>query len=347
MKKAFRIFILLLLLPIVYLGGVITWVSLTDYLPAKIEVIDVSKAPISVNLGDTLEVMTWNIGYAGLSNEMDFFFDGGKSVRSTEKHMNKNLEYITNYLSQQQADFLVLQEVDTDSRRSYHTQQFDSIQNALPNMQGHFTPNYSVNFVIKPFTEPLGKVTSGLSTFSNHMASSTSRYALASESSWPDKYFLLDRCFMVKRYPLANGKEFVLINTHNSPYTTDSIRKQQNDRLEKIAIDEANKGNYILLSGDWNQLPPHYKPEFLNTENAFFNYTELPSSFLKNWKIAYDPKVPSNRDLNFPYITKQTHRQVIDFFILSPNITIIDVKAIDQNFEYTDHHPIFLKFQLN
>ena len=43
---------------------------------------------------------------------------------------------------------------------------------------------------------------------------------------------MLDRCFLVNRYPVSNGNELLMINTHNSAYDDGSLRKQQMDFLK-------------------------------------------------------------------------------------------------------------------
>jgi len=98
-------------------------------------------------------------------------------------------------------------------------------------------------------------------TFSDFLPTEAIRYAYPLIADWPDKLFLLDRCFLLNRYPLEKGNELVIINTHNSAYVYDSIlRIEELQILKKIMLDEFGKGNYVIAGGDWNQ-----KPSWLQT----------------------------------------------------------------------------------
>ena len=72
-----------------------------------------------MTLPDTLTILSWNIGYAGLGDNMDFFYDGGRRVRDSRERTARNLKEIVETISRVNPDIALLQEVDLDSRRSY------------------------------------------------------------------------------------------------------------------------------------------------------------------------------------------------------------------------------------
>ena len=80
---------------------------------------------------------------------------------------------------------------------------------------------------------------------------------------------MLDRCFMVNRYPLENGKELLVINTHNEAFDPGEIRKAQMAYLKEFLLSEYAKGNYIIAGGDWNMSPPDFKPEFTRKQSKY------------------------------------------------------------------------------
>ena len=91
--------------------------TITDYKPDATFDIHNTNHPDTLKTGDTLTIITWNIGYAGLGNEMDFFYDGGEQVRATEKNTRKNLSEISSFLSNTgKPDFILLQEVDKKAK---------------------------------------------------------------------------------------------------------------------------------------------------------------------------------------------------------------------------------------
>ncbi len=66
----------------------------------------------------------------------------------------------------------------------------------------------------------------------------------------------------------------------------------------------------------------------------------LPEGF----KFAYDNAVPTCRVLNAPF-TSLTENQLyaIDGFILSPNLELDFIAAVNGNFRYTDHNPVYMR----
>ena len=60
---------------------------------------------------------TWNIGYAGLGREQDFFYDGGKSVMPEEGQCNRYFEGIKKLVkANDTVDFIFLQEIDVHAK---------------------------------------------------------------------------------------------------------------------------------------------------------------------------------------------------------------------------------------
>jgi hypothetical protein len=80
-----------------------------------------------IHTGKVLSMITWNIGYAGLGKEMDFFYEGGRQVRPSFELSEKYLEGIISYIGlNRSTDFFLFQEVDLRSKRSYNKDQFFS-----------------------------------------------------------------------------------------------------------------------------------------------------------------------------------------------------------------------------
>jgi endonuclease/exonuclease/phosphatase family metal-dependent hydrolase len=244
-------------------------------------------------------------------------------------------------------DFVLLQEVDRESKRSYNIDEYATITNHVKFASNSFATNYKVFFVPVPLSSPMGKVYSGITTLSRYIPASSVRYSFPGTYGFPKQLFMLDRCFMVNRYPMKNGKELLVINTHNEAFDPGEIRKAQMEYLKKFVMEEYKKGNYIIAGGDWNQCPPGFTPEFsknkVNTEQM-----KMPSDFLpSDWKWVYDSKIPSNRSVIAAYDPAVTTTTVIDFYLLSPNINPLSVQCIDLGFANSDHNPVRMKVRLN
>jgi hypothetical protein len=145
------------------------YASVDDYKPEEKIQLYSGNAPTPLPDSSVFNLLIWNIGYAGLDASMDFFYDGGEQIRPSEKGVRGNLQGIRSTLKPFNAyDFVLLQEVDIDSKRSYFTNQAKAIGDDFP---GYFTftgINYKVFFVPIPLSTPMGIVESGLLSLSKH-----------------------------------------------------------------------------------------------------------------------------------------------------------------------------------
>lgn len=346
-KKILSYLLILIIVLVIGFIGLIVYALITDYKPDEKEILSVSENPAILEDSLTITLLSWNMGYAGLDNEMDFFFDGGTKVITPENKCLENLIGIGNFLSNNDSiDLIFLQEVDKDSKRSYYFNEYDILLKKLKNHAPVFAKNYDVFFVPKPVSEPMGKVLSGIATFSRYVPSGSTRYRFPGDFGFPTQLFWLDRCFLVNRYTLASGKELVIINTHNEAFDEGDIRKAQMEYLKVFILNEYSKGNYIIAGGDWNQCPPGFIPSFqanqVNTSQMVMSSDYLPNE----WKWVYDNKTPSNRTVIAAYDPATTTTTVIDYFLLSPNIEYDFVKCIQLDFKNSDHNPVIIRVKL-
>jgi endonuclease/exonuclease/phosphatase family metal-dependent hydrolase len=347
LKKVLKIMLALVILVLLGFAGIIIYALISDYKPEAKEELFVSDKPDG--LADTSEIslLTWNIGYCGLDKEMDFFYEGGTKVFTPRNKCIENLNAVKRFLENNDTiDFFLVQEIDKKSKRSYSINEFDTLAKLLNDYHSCFAKNYDIFFVPVPPASPMGKVLSGIGIYSRFQASSSVRYSFPGKYGFPKQLFMLDRCFMVNRYPLENGKELLVINTHNEAFDTGEIRKAQMAYFKEFLLSEYEKGNYIITGGDLNQSPPDFKPEFtinkVKTDQMMMNSDYLPSE----WKWVYDNRKPSNRTVIAAYNPSTTTTTVIDLFLLSPNIEKISAECIDLGFENSDHNPVRIKVKL-
>lgn len=93
-------------------------------------------------------------------------------------------------------------------------------------------------------------------------------------------------------------------------------------------------------------------------EPEWMHFTQLKPDWLasidyendltENMQVAVSDNAPTCRDADLPLIghEQDLYKSVIDGFIVSQNIEIIEVTNIDNGFEYSDHQPVILKFSL-
>ena len=338
----------LLLLPVLYLIGLIVFAYITRYHPSPEEKVEVIRNPITSPADSTFRFVVWNLGYGGLGEEADFFYDGGKRVRSPKEEVEKNQQGIRAFLSGiSQVDFILLQEADRGSRRSWYMDQASDLSKALPGFGWSFAVNYDVPFVPVPYTHPMGRVYGGLLSFHRHAVQEAVRVQLPIQENFPDYLFYLQRCLLLQRVPLAGGKELVVVNTHFEAYDEGEVKKQQMAFTEKILRKEYAKGNYVVMGGDWNISPANVDPLHFATEpETDYRNIRVAADFMPDWQFACDSSVATNRKLKTPYVAGKTFTTVIDYYLVSPNLEISQVKGIDLGFRFSDHQPVMLEVKV-
>jgi endonuclease/exonuclease/phosphatase family metal-dependent hydrolase len=294
-------------------------------------------------------LLSWNIGYFGLGKDCDFFFDGGRMTRPSKTQYRQYSADALDYIGKTSGiDFMFFQEVDLNSRRSYHDDQVVRLRGLFPQMESSVALNYVVCFVPVPFRNPMGKVKSGIVSFSAWHTIENIRYPFPGGYNWPVRLFQLERCFLLSRLALPGGKELVLINTHNEAFDNGSQRKQQIAVLKNMMLAEYAKGNYVVTGGDWNMNPLAELPIVYRTGDI--GRTIEPrfetGFFPVDWKWAFDPEIPSNRNVDQPYTKGKTPTTIIDFFVVSPNISVESVKTQDLGFAWGDHQPVVMRFRI-
>ncbi|MDY0344213.1 MAG: hypothetical protein RBR28_11620 [Lentimicrobium sp.] len=343
--KLFLLFVVLLVgLFVLFLG----YQTITAYRPAPVETVNVSCTPGTVK--DTLSLISWNIGYAGLGKEMDFFYEGGTMTRPTKEQAQNYLKGILSRLSSfNNPDFLLLQEVDTLAHRSYNVNQYKAISAHMYDYCAAFAMNYKA-WVPMPVSEPMGRVRAGIMTLSRQAPVELTRYAFETGYSWPMSLFMLNRCFLAARFRTENQKQLVLVNIHNSAFSDAAeIRGKELAALKTFVISEYQKGNAVIVGGDWNQNPPEMDTTAIAKTYKFQPINPpIPEDFLPaGWQFAYDPEHSTNRHVDRPYTEGINFSTLIDFYMLSPNVELLWVKAIPFGFKVSDHQPVQMQVVLN
>ena len=323
--------------------------TFTRFNPPQKLVLSENSMPDIICSDSTLSILSWNIGYAGLGDDMDFFYDGGKRVRDSFDRTYENLTSIHRELKQNSSNtFIFLQEIDLHSRRSYFMNELDTILNQ-ENYYPAYAPNYVVKYVPIPPASPMGEVNSGIVNLSKYLPKTSVRYGYPGQFGWPKRLFYLRRCMLVNRYPTYSGHDLVMINSHMSAFDKGEMKKQEMQYLKDFVLAEYAKGSYVVVGGDWNQSPPEFKLNQFssNLPEDHFKLSNVEANFMPDtWKWVYDPETPTNRYLIDAYLPGKTPACLIDFFLVSPNVEILSTRTLKLNFRNSDHNPITMRFKL-
>ena len=334
----------------------------------------------SVNTTETYSITTYNIGFGAYSQNYTFFLDSGYDDNGNETvgHYGKALSkddvlFNTNgaikTIQEKSPDFALFQEVDTNSTRSYHVNQYEKITSNFTTYDQTFCSNFHSTFLPYPLYDMHGSVQAGLAIMSKYKVSSANRYEYTISNSM-SKFFDLDRCFAVNTISVSNGKTLYIVNSHMSAYDSGgTIRKQQMLELNNFLTKCQENGDYVIVGGDYNHDLITYNPSFSYTsENRAFNMTKKApdwiayffnedgtSELIDGYSIYADDSNPTCRNNDVEWDPNNTFVCVVDGYIVSNNITVslvqnIQTKQGNKNldgFAYSDHEPVYMEFSLN
>ena len=254
-------------------------------------------------------------------------------------------------MKKQNPDFMFFQEIDTHSTRSHYVNQVKMVEKHFTNYDYNFANNFHSVFLPVPIQDPHGSVQSGLLSMSKYHLDSAVRRKYPVTSAFISKFTDLDRCFVVMRFPIKNGKDLVMINSHMSAYDKGGkMRKAQMRLISNVVEKEYQAGNYVIVGGDFNHaLGKDMMTHFAHQEKIPSWVSVLDQKMLlKDFtmvKAENREKVATVRATDMKYDPKVNYMIICDGFIVSKNI---QAKAynINTEYKYADHNPVHLEFKL-
>ena len=359
LKILLKVILSIVLIVVIVVGGYFAYVFI-DYsrLDDNLALTPSGTANLStVATGTTYTIVTQNLGFGAYSQDFTFFMDGGKESwgRSAEE-VTANINAGANKVSSFSPDFVLFQEVDFDSTRSYHIDQGKLLTETFKDYAYTTAVNYHSAFLMYPLTQPHGSSNSEIMTLSKYEITSGIRRSLPI-STGISKLLDLDRCYSKSRVSVAGGKELVLYNVHLSAYGgSDEIREGQMRMLFGDMKEEYLKGNYCVCGGDFNHDFTGTSTQDLNpgTGTTDFGWAQpFPADILSEYAgisrcIAYSNEkvTPTCRNCDEPYV-EGNFTIIVDGFLVTDNVTCNNVYNYYTSFTYSDHCPVVMQFTLN
>lgn len=332
-------------------------------------------------VGETYKALSYNIGFGAYSQDYTFFMDTGYdengketcghySTARSKEEVEFNTSGAIKTVADNAPDFVMFQEVDTKSTRSYKINQDRKIQEAFSSFDHVHCVNFHTAFLPYPLYDMHGSVNAGLTTLSNIKIQNADRkeYTVPTGLS---KFFDLDRCFAVQDVSVDNGKSLFIVNSHMSAYDEGGkVRTKQIEELNAFLKEKHDSGDYVVIGGDWNHDLLTNNPEFpqYTKENKPFgekkknpdwvNYyfdDEHKSPLTEGYSVVASDNVPTCRNNDIEWIPGKTYTCVVDGFIVSDNVTVVSHQNIQtkqgkkglDSFAFADHDPTVLEFKLN
>ena len=330
---------------------ILTYERIEDNLSLEVEGEGISEA---LTLGTEYTIVSQNLGFGAYTRDFTFFMDGGTQSRAASKEsvidcINAGIDMVESF----NPDFILFQEVDLDSTRSYHLNQYDMLSASFNTYSRVKAINYDSAYLMYPILEPHGASYSSMATFSKYEITSSLRRSFPISTSL-SKFLDLDRCYSVSRVTVEGGKELVIYNVHSSAYGgSDEIRTAQMTMLMNDMKAEYDKGNYVVCGGDFNHDFTGDSTQKLNDGMGTLDFgwaqpfpeELIPEGFSRAISYKDGEYNPTCRDCDIPY-EEGNFTIIVDGFIISDNVKCVEVENIVTGFEYSDHNPVVLKFIL-
>lgn len=315
-----------------------------------------------LRLNKTYRATTYNVGFGAYNHNFDFFMDHGELKNGKKTHGWRGTAFskqavldstngVINTMKKQNPDFMFFQEIDTHSTRSHYVNQVKMVENHFQNYDYTFANNFHSAYLAWPPYDPHGSVQSGLLSMSKYQMNSAIRRKYPVTSAFISKFTDLDRCFVVMRFPINNGKYLVMINSHMSAYDKGGkMRKAQMKLISGVMEKEYKAGNYVIVGGDFNHaLGKDMMTHFDHEEKipdwvSVLDQKMLPKDFTMV-KATNREKIATVRATDMKYDPKVNYMTICDGFIVSKNIKA-KATNINTDYRYADHNPVRLEFKL-
>ncbi len=354
-KKIMKIILCVFLALLISVGGYLGYVLLSySRIDDNQEIAPIKTGEDgTVKLGESYTVVTQNIGFGAYTQEFTFFMDGGtQSWAESEESVIDCIEKAGDTVDLYEPDFILFQEVDFDSTRSYHINQREILEKRFNYLSSAFAVNYNSAFLLYPFNQPHGASKAGILTLSRYNITSSLRRSLPISEGF-SKFLDLDRCYSVSRIPVENGKELVIYNVHLSAYGgSDEIRSAQMTMLFNDMKAEYEKGNYCVCGGDFNHDFTGDSTQKLNGgQKVDFGWAQpfpmdlLPDCIKRCTDYKGELVIPTCRNCDIPY-KEGNFTIIVDGFLVTDNVETVSVENVKTDFVYSDHNPVVMEFKL-
>ena len=347
-KKA----ILYLILGIILIFSVSTFLIVkTGFNPYDETTLNINNNQVKLSETDeSITLLTYNIGYGGLDSGWDSYQYGGENSRArSESALKENLDFIVKSIDEVNPDIFLLQELDTDSKRSFNIDQLSFLNEKYPNYGYSYGMNKVIRYLPFPITSPTGKIESGIATFSKFNTLETTRYSLPNGEGFFDRLFEYNWAITKSIFETNVQGDLVVINVKLSAFNEgDFIRERQLEFLRRNIVDEYNRGNYVIVGGDFSHNLPGADPySFRFTEEWPAWLKNIPDIFqVNNFSWYIDDSTPTFRSLVDTYNKGESFVAVTDGFLISDNILVEEVVTLNYDFQHSNHNPVTIRLKL-
>lgn len=281
---------------------------------------------------DTFTVVSYNIGYlSGLTNNV--------AVERNADLFEKNLQQVIEVLQGLDADFIALQEIDLDSKRSFQVNQVEALAKALEMPVGAVNVNWDKNYVPFPYWPPtahFGRILSGQAVLSRYPVQKNDRIVLEKVASKPFYYnaLYLDRLAQVTELRVGE-RSVILINLHLEAF--DNPTRLEQTRVVKDLAERYAQDYPVLLVGDFNSAVNRDEEGTVKTieiigESDVLMGAISPATYSDPAQATYPSDAPQYK---------------LDYIFYTPTtVEMVDARVVTEAAQASDHLPVAMTFRL-
>lgn len=196
------------------------------------------------------KVIAWNIKYG--AKRIPFWFDcWGDRVQMSRTEVEANMADLYALINELDPDILMLEEIETNSRRSAY---FDMVQGILDNTNlnwGAYFQTWNSRYIA---SEGLGRMDLGNAILSKHKITSAERIRQddRTDQSALTSAFYIHRVIGRAVIDLS-GTDIAALVVHTEAYDVDGTKQKQIKQIHEFVTNEKLPW---VLGGDFNELPP-------------------------------------------------------------------------------------------
>ena len=275
-----------------------------------------------------IAVIAYNLGYASGPFNIDPNNEAEEAGRIPDEIVfNTNLTKLVKKIKEVEPDILLLQEVDFDSNRSYHTHQSAYLfANTALFTHRYDVANWSKRYTPYPLLEPtrwVGKLHSGQTILSRFTVTDYQSTLLEK----PKRNYLYDRFyferFLQEAVVLVGGQDIVILNVHLDAFNDEVNERQLMEVLHRVQQYKA-LGMPIILGGDFNR--------------------DITKGFEMVQEAGLEIAGGTPSLLTYPVANP---KKAIDFLLYTKDsLELNDHKRLDDFGNISDHFPVYAVFSL-
>lgn len=289
-----------------------------------------------------VSVTSWNIGYCGLGKEEELVADGGRRIFPKSRgNVEKNLEGIRKEIQEINSDIFLLQEIPKAYTLTRDVEVFKGIEKLFDEFEFKYFSEFKAK---RLFDLDVGKIISSKYNVKNYK----------SHSIIPRVKRALD--FIFRRKSQVNmavfnitdsTKKLIVGNIHLSAFDKNAlVRHLELKNLMKFIKREYKKGNHIIMGGDWNLVLKDIDFKHKTEKKYLFWIHKFPTHVIPDFLKMVSGISSTVRTNHQPYIKGDNFTTIIDGYMISSNIEVVNCQTKNLDFEFSDHNPVTLRFSL-